>query len=50
MTTDDRIREAAAAAVVDFPPIPDAVVAHLGAILAPLTEDDTEDQGRDQAA
>ncbi len=50
MTTDDRIREAAAAAVADFPPIPDEVVARLGTILAPLADDATEDNVPNRAA
>ncbi len=46
--TEQQIREAAAAAVADFPPIPDEVVARLGAILAPL-DDNTQDGGGDGA-
>ncbi len=48
--TEQQIREAAAAAVADFPPIPDDVVARLGVILAPLDEPDREeDHGDDQS-
>jgi hypothetical protein len=42
MTSDERIREAAATAVADFPPIPDEVVARLGTLLAPLADESDE--------
>ncbi len=50
MTTDDRILEAAAQAVADFPPIPDEVVARLGTLLAPLNDTAAETRERGPAA
>ncbi len=48
--TEQQIRAAAAAAVADFPPIPDEVVARLGALLAPLNDPDRkEDHSNDQS-
>lgn len=39
--TEQEIREAGAQAVADFPPIPDEVIARIGAHLADLDKPDT---------
>ncbi len=48
--TEQDIREAGAAAVADFPPIPDEVVARLGALLADLDNTDDKPDPQERAA
>lgn len=48
--TEDQIREAGAAAVADFPPIPDEVIARIGAHLADLDTTDVKPEPQERAA